>query len=48
MKQGAAGSKQKVSLKLCAFAEDLVVFEVFSIESKGEREGVEAIGCRES
>lgn len=35
--QGAPGSKQTTSLKLQAFAEDLVVFEVSSIESKGER-----------
>lgn len=35
--QGASGSKQTTSLKFHAFAEDLVVFEVFTIESKGER-----------
>lgn len=34
--QGAPGSKQTTSLKFHAFAEDLVVFEVSSIESKGE------------
>lgn len=37
--KGAAGSKQTASLKRRAFAEDLVVFEVSSIESKGERRG---------
>lgn len=48
LQQGAAGSKQTAGLKLRAFAEDLVVFEVSSIESKGEggrRVGVEAPGC---
>lgn len=43
MQQRAAGSKQTAGLKLRAFAEDLVVFEVSSIESKGERG---AGGCR--
>lgn len=32
LQQGAAGSKQTAGLKLCAFAEDLVVFEVSSVE----------------
>lgn len=39
LQQGAAGSKQTAGLKLCAFAEDLVAFEVSSIESKGGSEG---------
>lgn len=40
--KGARGSKQTTSLKFHAFAEDRVVFEVSSIESKGggkEKEG---------
>lgn len=47
LQQGAAGSKQTADLKRRAFAEDLVVFEVSSIESKGERVGggVEPTGC---
>lgn len=49
----ARGSKQTTSLKFHAFAEDRVVFEVSSIESKGEgregeRERGEANGCRAS
>lgn len=39
LQQGAAGSKQTAGLKLCAFAEDLVVFEVPSIERKGGGRG---------
>lgn len=54
--KGARGSKQTTSLKFHAFAEDRVVFEVSSIESKGggrrrregERERGEANGCRAS
>lgn len=38
LQQGAPGSKQTTSFKFHAFAEDLVVFEVSSIESKGEGE----------
>lgn len=46
MQQGAWGSKQTTSLKFHAFAEDLVVFEVSTIESKGEGErqtGIERV-----
>lgn len=37
LQQGASGSKQTRSSEFHAFAEDLVVFEVFTIESEGER-----------
>lgn len=44
--KGLRGQKQTTSLRFRAFAEDLVVFEVFTIESKGERErqtGIERV-----
>lgn len=50
LQQGASGSKQTNVLEVFrAFAEDLVVFEVFTIESKGERErqtGIERVRIR--
>lgn len=36
---GARGSKQTRSLKFHAFAEDLVVFEVFTVERAGDKGG---------
>lgn len=44
--EGLQGQNKQTCLKFHAFAEDIVVFEVFTIESKGERErqtGIERV-----
>ena len=44
--EGLRGQNKQTRLKFHAFAEDIVVFEVFTIESKGERErqtGIERV-----